>query len=304
MSDRKPYIRFDWAMKRLLRDKANFGILEGLLTTLLERPIHIRNLIESESNKVSREAKLNRVDLLCEDASGELIIIEVQNVTDATYFHRMLFAASTLVTEYLAEGSTYDKIRKVYSVNIVYFNLGVGEDYVYHGGMGFTGLHKHDVLRLSPRQQEMFGVKEVSDIFPEFYILKANEFDSVAATPLDEWVSFLHSGCIGDGDRAPGLDMAREKLQVEAMSPRERAAYNEHRRELATERVNAGFDRDDGERIGLIKGLQQGLEQGRQEGLEQGRQQGRAETEAEIRQRMEEAGLSEELIAKLLADRQ
>ena len=27
------YIRFDWAMKRLLRDKANFQVLEGLLTT-------------------------------------------------------------------------------------------------------------------------------------------------------------------------------------------------------------------------------------------------------------------------------
>jgi hypothetical protein len=29
------YIRFDWAMKRLLRDKANFAVLEGLITTLL-----------------------------------------------------------------------------------------------------------------------------------------------------------------------------------------------------------------------------------------------------------------------------
>ena len=29
------YIRFDWAMKRLLRNKANFAVLEGFLTTLL-----------------------------------------------------------------------------------------------------------------------------------------------------------------------------------------------------------------------------------------------------------------------------
>ena len=29
------YIRFDWAMQRLLRNKANFSVLEGLLTTLL-----------------------------------------------------------------------------------------------------------------------------------------------------------------------------------------------------------------------------------------------------------------------------
>ena len=45
------YIRFDWAMKRLLRDKANFQVLEGLLTTLLNEKITIKNLLESESNQ-------------------------------------------------------------------------------------------------------------------------------------------------------------------------------------------------------------------------------------------------------------
>lgn len=35
------YVRFDWAMKRMLRDKAYFAVLEGLLTVLLEEPIHI-----------------------------------------------------------------------------------------------------------------------------------------------------------------------------------------------------------------------------------------------------------------------
>ena len=45
------YIRFDWAMKRLLRNKANFGVLEGLLTTLLDEKITISQLLESESNQ-------------------------------------------------------------------------------------------------------------------------------------------------------------------------------------------------------------------------------------------------------------
>ena len=40
------YIRFDWAMKRLLRNKANFSVLEGLLTTLLGENITIRDLLE------------------------------------------------------------------------------------------------------------------------------------------------------------------------------------------------------------------------------------------------------------------
>ena len=32
------YIRFDWAIKRMLRDKANFAVLEGLLTVLFLQP--------------------------------------------------------------------------------------------------------------------------------------------------------------------------------------------------------------------------------------------------------------------------
>ena len=40
------YIRFDWAMKRLLRNKANYAVLEGLLTTLLEEKVTIHRLLE------------------------------------------------------------------------------------------------------------------------------------------------------------------------------------------------------------------------------------------------------------------
>ena len=65
------YVRFDWAMKRMLRDKANFAILEGLLTVLLEEPIHILEILESEGNQQSEDDKFNRVDIKAKD---ELVI--------------------------------------------------------------------------------------------------------------------------------------------------------------------------------------------------------------------------------------
>ena len=85
------YIRFDWAMKRLLRDKANFSVLEGLLTTLLNEKITIRKLLESESNQESEFDKYNRVDILAEDSKGALILFEIQNNNEYAYFQRMLF---------------------------------------------------------------------------------------------------------------------------------------------------------------------------------------------------------------------
>ena len=163
MKDRK-YISFDWALKRLLRNKANFGVLEGFLTTLLNQQIKIKELLESEGNKDRDDAKYNRVDILAENQQGELLLIEVQGESEYAYFQRILFGASKLVTEYIESGDNYSKVKKVYSVNIVYFDLGQGKDFVYHGKTEFRGIHQNDVLALSPFQKQKFGVKEVSQL--------------------------------------------------------------------------------------------------------------------------------------------
>ena len=180
------YIRFDWAMKRMLRDKANYAVLEGLLTTLLGESITIKKLLESESNQEEEYDKYNRVDMLAENDRGDLFLIEVQNNNEYAYFQRMLFGASKLVTEYINRGEGYHRVRKVYSINIVYFALGSGVDTVYHGKTEFRGIHLGDILRLSPFQRQTFRVEEVSQLYPEYYILRVNDFNRVAKTPLEE----------------------------------------------------------------------------------------------------------------------
>ena len=69
------YIRFDWAVKRLLRQKANFDVLEGFLTVFLNEPITILEILESEGNQLSPEDKFNRVDIKALNSKGEIIII-------------------------------------------------------------------------------------------------------------------------------------------------------------------------------------------------------------------------------------
>jgi hypothetical protein len=51
MNDSRPLVSFDWAIKRLLRQKANYDVLEGFLTVLLRRQITIINIPESQGNK-------------------------------------------------------------------------------------------------------------------------------------------------------------------------------------------------------------------------------------------------------------
>ena len=255
-------IRFDWAMKRLLRNKANFSVLEGFLTTLLGEKIVIQKLLESESNQEDEFDKYNRVDILAEDSKGELFLIEIQNNSEYAYFQRMLFGTSKLVTEYIERGDNYAKVRKVYSINIVYFSLGHGKDYVYHGKTEFRGIHTNDLLELTPFQRQTFKADTVSQLYPEYYILKVNGFNQVAKSPLEEWIYYLNTGDIPSNATAPGLDEARKKLKLAMMTHDELKAYYRHLDNIVILRNNIITEREEGRFEGHEKGLAEGLAEG------------------------------------------
>ena len=255
-------IRFDWAMKRLLRNKANFSVLEGFLTTLLGEKIVIQKLLESESNQEDEFDKYNRVDILAEDSKGELFLIEIQNNSEYAYFQRMLFGTSKLVTEYIERGDNYAKVRKVYSINIVYFSLGHGKDYVYHGKTEFRGIHTNDLLELTPFQKQTFKADTVSQLYPEYYILKVNGFNQVAKSPLEEWIYYLNTGDIPSNATAPGLDEARKKLKLAMMTHDELKAYYRHLDNIVILRNNIITEREEGRFEGHEKGLAEGLAEG------------------------------------------
>ncbi|MGB3636713.1 MAG: Rpn family recombination-promoting nuclease/putative transposase [Rivularia sp. (in: cyanobacteria)] len=222
------HIRFDWAIKKLLRDKANYVVLEGFLSELLKEDIFIDSILESESNRITEESKLNRVDILAKNTKDEFLLIEVQNSAENDYFHRMLYGVSALISEYLGKGEAYGKVKKVYSINIVYFSLGQGRDYIYQGKVDFSGIHINDKLEPSELQKEVFKIEEVYEIFPEYYILKVNNFNDVAKDSLDEWIYFLKNSEIKDEFQARGLAQAKDNLKIENLSPAERTAYQKY----------------------------------------------------------------------------
>ena len=290
------YIRFDWAMKRLLRDKANYAVLEGLMTTLLGQEMKIQKLLESESNQESEFDKANRVDILAENDKGELFIIEIQNNNEYAYFQRMLFGTSKLVTEYINRGEGYENIRKIYSINIVYFNLGNGTDVVYHGKTEFRGIHNGELLSLSPFQQQKFSASVVSDLYPEYYILKVNDFNRWSKVPLEQWIYFLNTGEIPDDANAPGLPEARERLKLDRMSKAELAAYYKHLDNVVILRDNIVTARGEGHIEGHAEGLIEGRAEGREEGRAEGIAEGRAEEKLTNARNLKALGVSAEII--------
>ncbi len=249
----KRLVRFDWAIKKLLRHKANFTILEGFLTELLKFDVTIESILESESNKEEANDKYNRVDVLVKSSDGELMLVEVQNESQVDYFQRMVYGASKLITEYIKEGEPYSAIKKVYSINIVYFGLGQGKDYVYEYDGKFVGIHHGDVLQPTLTQKSAFQISEIKDIFPKYYVLKVNNFDDVAKDTLDEWVYFLKNSEVKDSFRAKGLKEAREKLNEDTLTKEELLAYKRFQENRRIERSEIETALKEGEEKGIEK---------------------------------------------------
>ena len=163
-------------------------------------------------------------------------------------------------------------------VSILYFDLGKGNDYLYHGQNRFIGVHTNDELLITAKEEGAIIQKLPQEVFPEYYLIRVNEFNQVAKTPLEEWVKYLKTGIIDPDTTAPGLPEAREKLRYYDMSPEERHEYDEH--------VNAIMIQNDV------------LNTAKLEGHAEGRAEGRAEGKLEDARNLKQLGVSIDIIAQ------
>ena len=275
--DNHSIIRFDWAAKRLLRNKANYAVLEGLVTVLLGEKISIIEMLESESNQDSANDKFNRVDIKAKDSKGDIILIEIQLTREWYYLQRVLYGVSKTITEHISLGSKYEEVKKIYSINILYFDLGKGSDYLYHGTTTFIGVHTKDELIVRKRDKDAIRTCSPTEIFPEYFLIRVNEFNEVAKTPIEEWMDFLKNNHIKDNTETPGLREAKEQLRVLQMNDAERKAYDNYLDTIRTQDSVLDTYRTEGLLEGRMIGREEGRAEGREEGRAEGREEGRAE---------------------------
>lgn len=216
MSETRTLVSFDWAIKNILRDKANYDVLEGFLSSLLEKDIKILSLLESEGNQQYESDKFNRVDLVVEDEFGEIFIIEVQNDREIHYLERLLYGSS-----------------KVISINILYFLLGEGEtDYIYYGKTEFYGLNDNKKLEFHRRRADAVlgdSIRTGRNIFPEYYLIEVERFQNQIQKGIDEWVYFFKNSEIKPEFKSKNIQKAKEKLDLLKMSDEQRKAYERYK---------------------------------------------------------------------------
>lgn len=294
MEQDNTYIRFDWAIKHILRDKANFGILEGLITVLLGEEVKIVELLESESNQESDTDKFNRVDIKAKNSKGHLIIVEVQLTRQLYYLQRILYGSCKAITEHINIGEKYDQVKKVYSISILYCDYGQGDDYVYHGETRFKGIHTGNDLLVNTKEEGVIVPHLPREVFPEYYLVRVNVYDKIPESPLDEWMTYLKTGKVKEDTRTPGLQEVKKKLQYLSMSPKERRAYDEHLDAIMVQNDVLDTAHDEG----FSEGHAEGRAQSRAEGLAEGREEGRAEGIASVVSNMIASGMDDETISK------
>ena len=282
-------IRFDWAIKTLLRDKANFDVLEGFLSALLKEEIQVEQILESESNQSAERNKFNRVDLLVKDSHNRRLIIEIQNQREADYLERLLFGASKVIVENLGLGEVYGHLVKVISISILYFNLGTGDDYVYHGQTEFLGLHTGHPLVVRQKVDSLRDsfTYQRKNIFPDYYLINVERFQDIIKSSLDEWIYLLKHHAVREDFKAPNIDKAREKLALLNMSPQERKQYERYIQNVVIEMDVMNTAREEG------------WIEGRAEGRKEGQEKGEKRKALETALKMREKGYSVEEICEL-----
>jgi predicted transposase/invertase (TIGR01784 family) len=285
MTTETQLVRFDWAIKSLLRDKANFDVLEGFLTALLCEDIQVIEILDSESNQPDVDKKFNRVDILVKDQKQQQIIIEIQNHQETGYLERILWGISKLIVDNLELGQDYRHVSKVISISILYFNFGIGEDYVYSNVNEIRGLHtkKELVSRRLNRETKKFEKRYSKDIFPDIYLITVERFQDVIKSDLDEWIYMLKHSALRSDFKSKNIDRARDKLMLLKMSREERKHYENYIEDIVVEN-----DVIETARV-----------QGKAEGLSEGRAEGRSEGKLEIAQKLLDQGMDIEAIASL-----
>ena len=230
MLDTKRLISFDWAMKKILRHRDNFDILEGFLSEFLDEEIKVVSILDSNLLPEREDEKSRHLILKVENQNGEPMLIELQYNKEPNYLKQILHSFSKIVAEYVRPNENF---AKIVSITILNFDFGDGDDYIYRATTTFTGLNNQKKLQLNEKQKELYKAENVENIYPQYYLIKLRNFDNVIKDTRDEWIYFLKNEKIMDNPRAKGLARASEVLDYIKMEKDERLAYNkfqEHKR--------------------------------------------------------------------------
>lgn len=261
--EKNRYIRFDWAAKYMLRNKADFAIFEGLISVLVGEKVTIVELLESESNQEHKDDKFNRVDIKAKNSKGQIILVEILQIRELDILDHLICNESiSSVEQTVTSGERLDvqnDVQKLYSIIILYFDQGDDVDFTYRGKTILKGIPTDYFHHLAKKGFDDLHVVAPEDVFPEYFVIRVNEFDQMALSPLEEWLQYLKDEYIKPDTKVPGLVEARDRLEYLRMSAEQRRAYDNYLDNLVRDtdvmKTKLLEARIEGEKLGHAKGV-------------------------------------------------
>lgn len=260
MNNDKPLVSFDYAIKYLLKDKGDYGIVEGFISALLKtigyKDIKIIALLESESNREDGKSKRSLADLIVEDEEKRKYIIEIERNVKDSFIHKSCFNTSRLIVDSLAQREDYTQIIKVFHISLLYFPVGNGA--VYHGKTIIHEVESNEKLSVHLRNQETGQVFDATEILPEYLFISVPLFNDRLEKEIDEWLHVMKYDEVPPNYHSPYMAQVAEKLNILKMSPKDRASYSYYQKKLYNDRDELKAAEARGEARGIEEGIEIG----------------------------------------------
>lgn len=308
LTEEKQLISFDYAMKYILRDKSDYSIIEGFLSALLAtvnyKPVKVRALLESESNKDERRGKRIIADMMVEDTDGVQYIIEIERNERYNFMHKACFSSSRIIVDSIGQGQDYTKIVKVIHVSLLYFDIGGSS--LYHGKTimrDVSGSEKPLHLHLKTKDGSI--QYDLHDIFPEYFVISIPAFHDEINRSIDEWLYMMKHEAIRDDFKEQYIKLAAERLAFLKMTIGEQADYMNYKLEMID--VREEFETqlakgraegiEEGKAIGIEEGKAIGIEAGKTIGIEKGKVEGSQAKAIAVARNLKQKGIAYAIIA-------
>ncbi|WP_367364038.1 Rpn family recombination-promoting nuclease/putative transposase [Candidatus Tisiphia endosymbiont of Nedyus quadrimaculatus] len=240
MSNDKPLISFDYAIKYLLKDKGDYAIVEGFISALLKtkgyKDVKIVALLETESNKEDSKSKRSLADVIVEDEDHHKYIIEIERNVKDSFIHKACFNTSRLIVDNLAQREDYTQIIKIFHISLLYFPIGNGNGVIYHGKTIIHEIETNERLNVHIKNMETSEVFDATDILPEYFYISVPLFNDRLEKEIDDWLHVMKYDEVPPHYHSPYMSQVADKLNILKMTKEERENYSYYQKKLYNDR--------------------------------------------------------------------
>jgi len=265
----------DLAFKKIFGNEKHKNILISFLNAVLdfkdEMEIIDVELVNPYQVPKIPELKETILDIKAKNKSGESFIVEMQKKDLGDFAKRSLYYTSKAYVSQLDKGKDYSKLKKVYFIGILNFNIFENKSFI----------SRHLIINQETNLQDL---KDFEFTFIE--LPKFNKELNELKTILDKWIYFIKN--------AENLELIPKEFKnqefKEAFEIAKQTAWNKEELEVYDYIALKEADEINALRTAERKGLQKGLEKGREEG--------KKEKAMEIAKNLLNLGLDIESISK------